>query len=82
VQPTTSIEHSLAEIISALDAKIAALENAKTMLKNKIASGKSTPKNIEALEDVVEALEAAENGKTLLMASCCVGQNCNFDYDV
>ena len=82
MQPTTSIEHSLADIISALDAKIAALESARDMLKNKIASGKATQKNIQALEDVVEALEAAENGKTILMASCCTGQNCNFDYDV
>ena len=78
----SNINHSLAEIITALDAKIAALESAKTMLKDKIASGKATQKNIQALEDVVEALEAAENGKTILMASCCTGQNCNFDYDV
>ena len=77
----SNINHSLGEIISALDAKIAALESAKTMLKNKIASGKPTEKNIQALEDVVEALEAAENGKALLMASCCTGQNCDFAYD-
>jgi len=78
----SNINHSLAEIISALDAKIAALESARDMLKNKIATGKPTEKNIQALEDVVEALEAAENGKVLLMSSCCSGQNCNFDYDV
>jgi exonuclease VII small subunit len=77
-----NINHSLSEIISALDAKIAALEDAKNMLKNKIASGKPTEKNIQALEDVVEALEAAENGKVLLMASCCSGQNCDFAYDI
>jgi prefoldin subunit 5 len=77
----SSIQHGLGEIISALNAKIAALEQARDMLKDKIANGKATAKNVQALEDVVEALEAAENGKVLLMSSCCSGQNCNIDYD-
>ncbi len=73
-------QHSLGDVITALNAKIADLTGAKNTVKEKINAGKSVSQNTAVLEEIIESLEAAENAKLLLQNSCCSGQNCDFEY--
>ena len=71
------IQHSMKEIITELDAKIAQLEGNITKV-----STKKTAKNDTALKQMNGSLDAAKKAKTLLMDSCCIGQVCDFDADI
>ena len=73
-------QHSLADVIAALNAKIAALEEAKNAVTQRINAGKSVAQNTAVLEEILASLQSAENAKALMEDSCCTSQNCNFAY--
>jgi DNA-binding Xre family transcriptional regulator len=75
-----TIHHDLRTIIAELTQKIAYLEAAKETVMDKLKSGREPDMNSDALDEICESLEAAKNGKTLLMNSCCNGQNCDIEY--
>jgi hypothetical protein len=73
-------QHSLSEVIAALNAKIAALDEAKNAVTERINAGRSVSQNTKVLEDILASLQSAENAKALMEDSCCTSQNCNFAY--
>jgi DNA-binding Xre family transcriptional regulator len=74
------ITHDLRTVIAQLTTKIDQLAQAKAMVQEQLNAGKDPDLNRQALEEICESLEAAKNGKILLMNSCCNGQNCNIEY--
>ena len=75
-----TIQHSLSDVITALNKKIDDLASAKKLVKETISSGKNVDKNVAVLEEIIGSLEAAENARNLLLDSCCTSQSCNFEY--
>ena len=74
------ITHDLTEVVAKLTEKINFLQSKKLTVQELLNAGKSPDTNRAALEEICEMLEAAKNGKVLLMNSCCNGQNCNVEY--
>ena len=73
-------QHSLGDVIAALNAKIAALQSARGAVQERISNGKSVEQNNAVLQKINESLDSAESAKTLMNDSCCFSQNCNFDF--
>jgi hypothetical protein len=77
-----TFNHDLSAVVAELTTRINTLQANKDELQRIVDGGKKTDKNKQALEEICESLEAAKNGKILLMNSCCNGQTCDIDYDV
>jgi hypothetical protein len=76
-----TIQHSMKDVITQLDAKIAELEGYITKVSTKNQAAK-TAKNDTALKQMNDSLAAAKRAKTALMDSCCIAQICNYDADI
>ena len=73
-------QHSLSEVIVALNAKIASLESAKSAVEERINSGKAVSQNTAVLQEINQSLDSAQTAKASMEDSCCTAQNCNFAY--
>ena len=73
-------QHSLNDVIAALNAKISDLEGAKNAVEERINSGKAVSQNTTVLQDINKSLNSAQAAKATLQDSCCISQNCNFVY--
>ena len=73
-------QHNLSEVVIALEAKISALEGTKNEVQQRINAGKSVSQNTAVLQKINDSLGAAQSAKSSIQSSCCIGQNCNFDY--
>lgn len=74
-----TIEYSLAQVVSDLNAKIADLEDAKQTVQAEIDRGTRVQENQATLERINNSLSKANAGKTMLMDSCCSSQGCFFE---
>jgi hypothetical protein len=78
VVPT--IQHSLSDVIGALNNKIAQLELSKDMVQEQIKNGNRVEENSACVSQINESLQAALQAKSALEDSCCTTQSCNFAY--
>jgi hypothetical protein len=75
-----TINHSLTNVVSALNEKIAALEASKTNVQREIDNGNHVTENTACLEKINQSLEAAGEAMQYLEDSCCGTQGCAFEW--
>jgi hypothetical protein len=69
--------HSLSEVLTQLNAKIAELEQKQGQIKEALSRNVNPSVNSVALQQVSESLAAAQCAKSGLEDSCCSSQSCN-----
>lgn len=72
--------HSMTDLCAALDAKIAALEQAQETVAARLKEGISPQKNTVALQQLTNSLAHVREARYASESSCC-GYTCNIDYD-
>lgn len=77
----TTYNHNLSEIVSQLDAKIAALQSKQSEIQAALTRNPSITLNSAALLQASESLAAAQVARESLQFSCCNQQNCNIEWD-
>jgi lipid II:glycine glycyltransferase (peptidoglycan interpeptide bridge formation enzyme) len=76
-----TLQFNLQEVVNALNAKVAQLEQDKQAVEAAIKGGNNTQENQQCLQRMNDSLESSQEALNALSDACCGTQTCFYDYD-